>query len=54
MDDLVMRVRELLGDTERAAHIAASGHARTLREHTSARRSLQVEAVFEELLGNET
>jgi hypothetical protein len=41
-DDLVATVRSLLADDERRTAIAAAGQARTLREHTYARRIPQL------------
>lgn len=46
-DDLVERVRTLLADEEARRTIAEAGHARTLRDHTYARRMEELVAIIE-------
>jgi spore maturation protein CgeB len=49
-DELVTRVREMLGDDAARNRIAAGGQGRTMREHTYARRAAELEAILEEAL----
>jgi len=46
-DDLIAQVRALLADDERRRAVAAAGQARTLREHTYARRIPQLAEMIE-------
>lgn len=46
-EDLVGRVRELLGQPERLRAIARAGQARTLRDHSTAVRARQIAGIFD-------
>jgi len=46
-DDLVAQLRRVAADDEARVAIAAAGHARTLRDHTYARRIAQLAEIME-------
>jgi hypothetical protein len=46
-DDLVVQLRRVAADDEERVAIAAAGHARTLRDHTYARRMAQLAEILE-------
>ena len=52
-DDLVAQCRALLADPDRLEAIAAAGRARTLRDHTYAKRMEQLDALLSERLNRD-